>query len=192
MGIPMLKKRRSWDHFILNMGIPILVRRHFHTDTAPRTYADSLSIELFGTNFSAKQIEIQQISFKKIMVKMLYAHFQPFCSSFSALTHWGWVTHMCFSKLTIIGSDNGLSPGRCQAVIWTNAGMLLIGPLGTNFSDILILLSHFHSRKCISNVVWKMVANLPRPQCVKKDKVHQIDGLVQERRNSIGVTSFLH
>ena len=115
MGIPMLKKRRSWDHFILNMGIPILVRRHFHTDTAPRTYADSLSIGLFGTNFSAIQIKIQQISFKKIMVKMLYAQFQPFCSSLNALTHWGQVTHIYISKLTTIGSDNGLSHGQCQS-----------------------------------------------------------------------------
>ena len=43
-----------------------------------------------------------------------------------ALTHWGRVTHICVSKLTIIGSDNGLSPGRRQAIIWTNAGILLI------------------------------------------------------------------
>ena len=35
-------------------------------------------------------------------------------------------------KLTIIGSESGLSPGRRQAIIWTNAGILLIGPLGTN------------------------------------------------------------
>ena len=32
-----------------------------------------------------------------------------------ALTHWGWVTHICISNLTIIGSDNGLSLGRRQA-----------------------------------------------------------------------------
>ena len=44
------------------------------------------------------------------------------------LTHWGRVTHICVSKLTIIGSDNGLSPDRRQAIIWTNAGILLIGP----------------------------------------------------------------
>ena len=37
----------------------------------------------------------------------------------------------------IIGSDNGLSPGRHQAIIWTNTGILLIRPLGTNFSEIL-------------------------------------------------------
>ena len=53
-------------------------------------------------------------------------------------THWGRVTHICASKLTIIGSDNGLSPDRRQAIIWTNAGLLLIGPIGTNFSRILI------------------------------------------------------
>ena len=40
------------------------------------------------------------------------------------LTHWGWVTHICVSKLTIIGSDNGLVPGWCQVIIWTNAGIL--------------------------------------------------------------------
>ena len=27
--------------------------------------------------------------------------------------HWGRVTHICVNKLTIIGSDNGLSPGCC-------------------------------------------------------------------------------
>ena len=53
------------------------------------------------------------------------------------LTHWGRVTHICVSKLTIIGSDNGLSPGRRQAIIWTNAGILLIRTLATNFSEIL-------------------------------------------------------
>ena len=53
-------------------------------------------------------------------------------------SHWGRVTHICVTKLTIIGSDNGLSPGRRQAIIWTNAGILLIRPLGTNFNEMLI------------------------------------------------------
>ena len=52
------------------------------------------------------------------------------------LTHWGRVTHICVGNLTTIGSDIGLSPGRRQAIIWTNTGILLIGPLGTNFSEI--------------------------------------------------------
>ena len=59
------------------------------------------------------------------------SHFQPL------LTHWGRVTHICVSKLAIIVSDNGLSPGRRQAIIWTNAGILLNGTLGTNFGEIL-------------------------------------------------------
>ena len=46
------------------------------------------------------------------------------------------MTHICVGKLTIIGSDNGLSPGRRRAIIWTNAGILLIWPLGTNFNGI--------------------------------------------------------
>ena len=62
---------------------------------------------------------------------------QQFCLILNVLAHWGWVTHICVSKLTIIGSDNGLSPERRQANIWTNAGILLIGTLGTNFSEIL-------------------------------------------------------
>ena len=55
-----------------------------------------------------------------------------------SLTHWGRVTHIYVSKVTITGSNNGLLPGLHQAIIWTNAGILLIGPLGTNFSEILI------------------------------------------------------
>ena len=51
------------------------------------------------------------------------------------LTHWGQVAHICVGKLIIIGSDNGLSPERRQAIIWTNAGVSLIGPLLTNFSE---------------------------------------------------------
>ena len=39
---------------------------------------------------------------------------------------------------TIIGSHNGLSPIRRQAIIWTNAGILSIEPLGTNFCEIFI------------------------------------------------------
>ena len=74
------------------------------------------------------------------------------------LTHWGRVTHMYVGKLTIIGSDNGLSPGRRQAIIWTNAGILLFGPLGSNFSEILIEIETFSFRKMhlkLSSVKWR-------------------------------------
>ena len=63
------------------------------------------------------------------------------------LTHWGWVMHICVSKLTIIDSDNGLSPGRRQAIIWTNAGILLIWPLGTNLRETLFKMQPFSLEK---------------------------------------------
>ena len=63
------------------------------------------------------------------------------------LTHWGRVTHICVDKLTIIGSDNGLSPQRRQTIIWTNGGILLFGPLGTHFSEILIEIQTFSLKK---------------------------------------------
>ena len=44
------------------------------------------------------------------------------------LTHWGPVTHICVNELTIISPYNGLSPGRHQAIIWTNAEILLNDP----------------------------------------------------------------
>ena len=75
---------------------------------------------------------------------------------------WGRVTHICVGKLTSIGSDNGLSPGRRQAIIWTNAGILLIGPLGTNFSEILIAIHTFSFKKMhLKMSSWKW-----RPFCL--------------------------
>ena len=74
------------------------------------------------------------------------------------LTHWGRVTHICVGKQTIIGSDNGLSPGRRQAIIWTNAGILLIGPLGTNLSEISIKILTFSFTKMrlkVSSAKWR-------------------------------------
>ena len=61
------------------------------------------------------------------------------------LIHWGRVTHV--GNLTIIGSNNGLSPGRRQAIIWTNAGILLIRPLWRKFSEILIEIETFSLKK---------------------------------------------
>ena len=50
-------------------------------------------------------------------------------------THWGRVAQIYVGKLIIVGSDNGLSPDRRQAIIWTNAVLLSIGPLKTYFSE---------------------------------------------------------
>ena len=80
-----------------------------------------------------------------------------------SLAHWGRVTHICVGKLTIIGSDNGLSPERHQAFIWTNAGILLIWPLGTNFNEIPTEIYIFSFKKMhlkMSSANW-------RPFCIR-------------------------
>ena len=100
------------------------------------------------------------------------------------LTHWGRVTHICVSKPTIIGSDNGLSPGWRQAIIWTNAAILLIGSLGTNFRDILIDILAFSFKRMhlkISSVKWQpfclglnvliVLMGFPLTQCFSTDGV---------------------
>ena len=79
------------------------------------------------------------------------------------LSHWGRVKHICVNYLIIIiGSDNGLSHGWCQAIIWTNAGILLIGPLGTNFSGILIEIHTFSYKK----MHLKISSGKRRPFCL--------------------------
>ena len=72
------------------------------------------------------------------------------------------MTHICVGNLTIIGSDNCLSPGRRQAIIWTNVGILLIGPLGTNFSEMLIEIQTFSFKK----IHLKMSSGKRRPFCL--------------------------
>ena len=72
------------------------------------------------------------------------------------------MTHICIGKLTIIGSDNGLSPGRRQAIIWNNARILLIGPLETNFNEILIEIHTFSFKK----MHLKMSSGKRRPFCL--------------------------
>ena len=68
---------------------------------------------------------------------LLLISFSTKTCAYLPLTHWGRVTHICVSNLTTIGSCNGLSPEQRQAIIWTNAGILLIVPLGTNISEIV-------------------------------------------------------
>ena len=75
------------------------------------------------------------------------------------LTHWGRVMQLCISKLTILGSDNGLLPGCHQTITWTNAGIVLIGPLGTNFNEILIEIHTFLSKKMLLKMSYENVGH---------------------------------
>ena len=82
----------------------------------------------------------------------------------------------------IIGSDNGLLPDRRQAIIWTNAGLLLIEPLGTNFSEILIEILSFSFKK----MRLKVSSAKRRPFCLG------LNGLMQRRCDSSANTLELH
>ena len=82
-------------------------------------------------------------------------------------THSGWVRHISVNEI-IIGSDNCLLPGQCQAIIWTNSGTLLIGPWGINFSEILIEINPFSFKKnTFENVVCIMTSISSWPQWVE-------------------------
>ena len=82
------------------------------------------------------------------------------------------MTHICISDLTSIGSDNGLSPGRRQAIIRTNAGILLIRPLGINFSEFLveILISSFKKMRL------KVSSAKRRPFCLGLNELSTLEG----------------
>ena len=108
--------------------------------------------------FSEILRKIHTFSFKKVYLKMSSVKWRQMCPGLNVITHWGRVTHICVSNLATIGSDNGLSPGRRQAIIWTNAGILFIGPLGTNFSEILIEILTFSMKKMhlkVSSGKWR-------------------------------------
>ena len=105
-------------------------------------------------------------------LKMLSTKWQPFCPGGGALTHWGRVTYICVSKLTIIGSDNGLSPGRRQTIIWTNAWTLLIGP----FSEISIEILTFSFMKMRLNVSSAKC----RPSCLGLNVLTNETGIVRD------------
>ena len=92
------------------------------------------------------------------------------CDSFS---------HTCVSKLTTIVSDNGLAPTRQQAIIWTNAGILLIWPLGTNFSEILFEIHTFSLKK----MQLKMSSGKWRPFCLGRNVLSQAKPLQLVRRS---------
>ena len=74
------------------------------------------------------------------------------------LTHLGWIKHICVGNLTTIGSGNGLSPDWHQAIMWANAGILLIGPLRTNFSEFITGILTFSLKKVrlkVSSAKWR-------------------------------------
>ena len=69
-------------------------------------------------------------------------------------------------------SDDGLLPIRRQAIILTSAGLLSIGPLGTNFSEILITTKIFIHENASETVVCEMAVILSRERWGKAQVGH--------------------
>ena len=83
------------------------------------------------------------------------------------LTHWGQETHICVDNLTMIGSDNGLSPGRRQAIIriqcWNIVNWKLRNILQWNINRNVYI---FIEENAFESVVRKMAATLSQSHCV--------------------------
>ena len=108
------------------------------------------------------------------------------------LTLWGRVTHICVSKLTIIASDNGLSPYRRQAINWTSVGILLIGPVRTSFIEIFIKNSYIFIEENESEiVVCKIVAILSLPPCFNLLSATRTWGTHRSSGKMSDVTTFI-
>ena len=112
--------------------------------------------------------------------------FELFSPSLSVLTHWGQVTNICVSNLTTNGSDKGLSPTRRQAIIWTNADMLWIGPIGTNFNEIWIE-SHAFS---FTKIHLKMSSGKWRPFCLSLNVLTFAVKNIRKKKKDILACSF--
>ena len=127
-----------------------------HYSDRPRSASPSGRMDPKLAGVSSSQILTLQIPQSDIVMGLDWS---SLCQQMSKhLTRWGRVTHICVSRLTITGSDNCLSPGRRQAIIWTSAGIVLIGPLGTNFSENLIEILSFSFTKMrlkMSSAKWR-------------------------------------
>ena len=93
------------------------------------------SSEIFIVSLIAAWIKQENSTQHNLHTHMCQFPINPINSTWPGdlLTHWGRVTQICFSKLTIIGSDNVLAPGRRQAIIWTNDGTLLFSKIRNKF-----------------------------------------------------------
>ena len=82
--------------------------------------------------------------------------------SWCQFTQWGRVMYICISKLTIIGSDNDFLPSWRQAIIWTNAWILLNRTLGTNLNETISKIHTFSFKK----MHLKMLSGKCQPFCL--------------------------
>ena len=137
---PMILVRNGQDHVFLHWWYQTITWTNVRLLNTALQSMRPTGKSLNSISMNMQSIIIQKYNWKSCIQK----HFVHD----DGLSHWGLVTHICVGNLPIIASDNhGLSQGWGQTIIWTNAGMLLIGPLGTIFSEILIKFHTFSFNK---------------------------------------------
>ena len=138
----------EWEHFLRNW--PFVRRIHLLPVDSPHKgqwrRALMFSLTCAWTNSWANNRDAGDLRRHRphCVVTVMRSYFTVQWLDFM---HWRRVMHIWVGKLTSIGSDNGLSPGWHQAIIWTNAGILLIRTLGTIFSEILSEVHAFQFKK---------------------------------------------
>ena len=151
----------------LHNGISnMLARWHLYIESVPCfwygpntcTHTKNCSTRIMRTLYAFLGLFLQ---FYRPNVNVLTTFCQHFIIRY-ILTHQGRVMHTWVSKLTIIGSDNGLLPGRRQDIIWTNSGILLSHTSGTNLSEILSKIQTFSFKK----MHLKIPSGKRRPFCL--------------------------
>ena len=150
------------------VGSDIYISNDFKLDCNQFVISLTFNVDIYDLFFQVKEYVVlslwsiiiqgmEVINKTSVVIELLGRHVVFFDKHFS-LTHWGRVTHICVGNLTINGADNGLSPGRRQAIIRTNAGILLIEPLRTNFSEVSIEIHTFSFKKMhlkVSSAKWR-------------------------------------
>ena len=74
------------------------------------------------------------------------------------------------SLMANIALDNGLVLSQHQAIIWTNAGVLYIGSLRTNFREIWMKWDFIQEKKS-KNAVCKIIATFSWPVWVNPEDI---------------------
>ena len=113
---------------------------------------------LLGMLINGQLWLVSRVASGRSFPRWFYIYVDSLIWQLASLTHSCRVMHISVRKLTSIGSDNGLAPGRCQAILWTNAWIFFIGPLGTNFSENLIEIMIFSFKKMclkVSSAKWR-------------------------------------
>ena len=126
--------------------------------------SDSSSVELITTKFCTWHDSYAVVACAKICFWSNDQKMNYYEKKFSSRSNGEWkiiirpLISLKLIRQDLHSSENGLSPGLCQAIIWTNAGILLIRTLGTNFSEILSEIHKFSFKKMhveMSSAKWR-------------------------------------